>query len=160
MLIQDYFYYFNQIAVAALQSLIGIGAILLLLGALLLLIFFRPGHGLTRYMPAAGAGALAVILFTVSFYGSVYEYELSTERRLQMRENPDDEDCGVAWTVWITSGVGLSNPCEKGCYRGIAVQQQMRMTGFPPWPENRREFQCWVRKGPLPIFNRGQDPAY
>jgi hypothetical protein len=160
MLIQDYFYYFNQIASIALQSLAGVAAILLALAALFLVFFYRRGLGPKRYIPAAITGLFALVIFTVTFYGVVYEYELPTERRLQMRENANDEECGTAWTIWITSGIGLSNPCEKGCYRGITLQQQARMTGFPPWPENRREFQCWVRKGPAPIPNRGQDPVY
>lgn len=161
MLIQDYFYYFNQIASAALRTLPGIAAVVLLLLAIILLIFYRPGPGLRRFLPAAVAGVIALGVFAVSFYGAIYEYDVPDERALQMRENADDEECGRAWTVWISSGIGLSNPCEKGCYRGITTRQQMRMVGFPPWPENRREFQCWVRKGPTPILNRGQEiPPY
>ena len=162
MLIQNYFYYFFQIALVALQSLSGVIAVLFLVVGLVTLL--RRGTGTNtnsaRYLLAVGLMTVGIAIFFAAFYTSVYQYDQSLTRMQELKEYTTDEDCGTGWTPWITSGVGLSNPCEKGCYRGLTTQQEMRMVGFPPWPENRRAFQCWVRQGPRPVLNRGQNSIY
>lgn len=160
MLIQNYFYYFSQIALVALQSLPGVIAVLLLIAGLVPLLQRGMGTKSARYLLAVGLMTVGIAIFFGAFYMSVYQYDQPLTRMQELKEFATDEDCGTGWTPWITSGVGLSNPCEKGCYRGMTTQQEMRMVGFPPWPENRREFQCWVRQGPRPVLNRGQDSIY
>ena len=160
MLIQNYFYYFSQIALVALQSLPGVIAVLLLIAGLVLLFQRGMGTKSARYLLAVGLMTVGIAVFFGAFYMSVYQYDQPLTRMQELKEFATDEDCGTGRTPWITSGVGLSNPCEKGCYRGVTMQQEMRMVGFPPRPENRREFQCWVRQGPRPVLNRGQDSIY
>jgi hypothetical protein len=160
VLIQNYFYYFSQIALVALQSLPGVIAVLLLVAGLVPLLKRGTGTNSARYLLAVGLMTLGIAIYFGAFYTSVYQYDQPLTRMQELKEHATDEDCGTGWTPWITSGVGLSNPCEKGCYRGMTRQQEMRMVGFPPWPENRREFQCWVRQGPRPVLNRGQDSIY
>ena len=160
MLIQNYFHYFFQIATNALTTLSGVIALLLFLAGILAFFFFRSGVGWKKFLPTSALILLAAVVFAFSFYNSIYEFEQPTTRLSALKEFPDDADCGTAWTPWISSGIGLSNPCEKGCYRGLTLRQQMRMVGLPPWPENRREFQCWKRQGPAPVLNRGQEYSY
>ena len=47
---------------------------------------------------------------------------------MQAKNNPDDADCGFAWTEWWSTGSGFINPCPKGCYRGLIVRQKMKLT--------------------------------
>jgi len=90
--------------------------------------------------------ALAVLV--VNFYNTVLEIPQGTDLLAVAKEFPDDADCGKAWTGFIPAGIGLPNPCKKGCYRGINTRQQLRVRGLLPEPEYNREFQCFVRKDP------------
>lgn len=95
---------------------------------------------------SVGLTAVGVALFITGLYQVEYVYELSQVRLNQAKEYPDDADCGSAWTDWRQTGSGFLRECPKGCYKGITLQQKMKLTGFfPPWPKTNRELKCWVR---------------
>ncbi|MDP6436744.1 MAG: hypothetical protein QF790_05210 [Gammaproteobacteria bacterium] len=149
MLIKSYSYYFFEVLSGTLLSVPGMLALLFVAAGLGIFLFLKsPGN--TRRYQLSGILLLAGLIgLTVVFYSTEIDFEQSDELLLTAKEFADDADCGRALTSWTTSGIGLTNPCKQGCYRGLTTRQQLRMRHFPPWPESRREFQCWVRKQPV-----------
>jgi len=145
MLIKGYMHYLLNILSVSWLSVAGLLSIACLIVGLGLFLFGTKGQSLRRLGPPV-AIALSLVLFTVSIYTSVYTIEQTETYADIAKEFPDDADCGTAWTEWSAIGMGLSNPCGKACYRGATLGQEMKMAQFPPWPMNRRQIQCWVRK--------------
>lgn len=142
MLHTDYSYFLFRILGASLLSLQGSIAVVLLLAALLI---WR-GRLLTRWRGAATGGALLLAggCFVLAFVNSVYTYDERPDT-LVIPELAGTPTCGTAVSGWIRDGYGMGNPCPPGCFRGKVLMKQMRMRGLPPWPEYRRELQCWAR---------------
>ena len=90
--------------------------------------------------------AIALIIYTVAFYSAEYEFDERPEQFDELFSGEERVDCGTSWTNWIDQTQGLSNPCPEGCYRGVTITKKYRMRGiFPPWPQSKRELQCWTR---------------
>ena len=146
MLTQDYAYYLFRILMAGLPSLPGILMVLFLLGAFISLAVFKPSRPKLRayafWLSLLASALLAVfILYTASF-----EFEEQSDT-LSETGLPDlASSCGTGWTNWTKAGYGMGNPCPKGCYRGLTLRKQLKMSGFPPWPQYRRELQCWTNE--------------
>lgn len=145
MLIKNFLYYLSVILLAGLESAIGMVAIILITGAVIVLMLPAARH-LKLRTPAVWALLTSGILcMTVAFYTAVYEFDEHPEI-LAIDSLPDGEpDCGTATTSWTKAAYGIGNPCPQGCYRGLVLRKELRLTGFPPWPEYRRELQCWAR---------------
>ncbi|MCP4929752.1 MAG: hypothetical protein GY918_11920 [Gammaproteobacteria bacterium] len=143
MLTHDYAYYLLKVFIAGLPSLPGILTLLLFIGALIsraVFKSFKPElRTYTFYLCLLGSAVLA----TITFYSAILELDERPDT-LEFTGLPDGEaSCGSRWTNWIKSGHGTANPCPKGCYRGLTLQKEVTMSGFPPWPEYRVELQCW-----------------
>jgi hypothetical protein len=54
------------------------------------------------------------------------------------------KDCGTAWTGWVDVGGSVGNPCPSACTRGAELGQSLRAVGFPPRPQVKHKFQCWL----------------
>jgi hypothetical protein len=144
MLNQHYFYYVFKIAEAALQSALGLLAVALLIVAVVALFKLQRGTRLRNW--SAGVSiVLAVGVFSMAFGNAVYEFDEHPETLISELLPAGEPDCGTGWSGFIRSGNGMGNPCPAGCYRGNILRKQMRMRGLPPWPEYRREMQCWNR---------------
>jgi hypothetical protein len=142
MLTQHYNYYIGQLLIAALTSVQGIIALLFLAGgiwALFALRTKRPGLRLPVFWLCLVA---SVGLITNGFYSSIYEFDEDPQSLIDTGKLTDDADCGPAWTNWAKGGYGMGNPCPAGCYRALTLRKQMQMSGFPPFPNYRREVQC------------------
>lgn len=144
MLIQHYAYYLWKITSAGLLSLPGILSILLLITAVAALRVLSRG-GLLRTAVFWLLLIAAVASFVVAFNNAVYDFDEDPDSLVIPGLPAGEPDCGEVWSGWIRGGYGMGNPCPKGCYRGKVVSKQMRMRGLPPWPEYRRELQCWAR---------------
>jgi len=145
MLTQHYFYYVWKILSAGMLSLPGLLSILLLIAAIVC--GMRLAHESRVRLPAlwlllvGSAG-----MFLLAFNGGIYSFDEKPET-LEIAALQGEPTCGTAWSGWIRGGYGMGNPCPQGCYRGKILNKQMRMRGLPPWPEQRREMQCWARTG-------------
>lgn len=140
MLNQEYTYYVFKTFIAGLPSIPGIlGLIVLFLSVLVFLRLVKlPNSKLLSLLSLA----LAIALLTTAFYGGIYEFDEKPET-LAVYEPADNEgECGKVWTNWHKGGYGIGNRCPMQCYRNITLRKQLRMSGFPPWPEYRRELQC------------------
>jgi hypothetical protein len=146
MLVQDYSYYLYKLLLGGIFSLAGMLIVLFLVGAFAALELLKTRNPRIRMPAFWSLMALAVIALVVSFYTSFYEFEEHPETLVFEGLPLGAPDCGTAWTGWIKGAYGISNPCPWGCYRGIVLRKQLRMSGFPPWPEYRRELQCWRRE--------------
>lgn len=144
MLNQGYFYYIFKIAEAAIQSALGLLAIAILIAATIMLFKLQRGT-LLRKLSMSSSILLALILFSVAFNNAIYEFDEHPETLISDLLPAGDLDCGASWTGFRDSGNGIGNFCPAGCYRGIVLRKQMRMRGIPPWPQYRREIQCWTR---------------
>lgn len=145
MLTQNYAYYLWKIFSAGMLSPAGLFSLLLLLVAVVLL-FTLDRSKRIRHVAAALLLVAAIGACASAFTGAVYTFEEDPDS-LDIPALAGEPTCGTAWTGWIRSGYGIGNPCQRGCFRGKVVNKQMRMRGLPPWPEYRRELQCWVRDG-------------
>jgi hypothetical protein len=152
MLVKDYTYYLWQFVEITLITAYGYLAIALFIVALVARLFFSGKlQGLLRQAPLLLI-LISAVIFITGLYSVEYEFDISLDRLEQAKNNPDDADCGSAWTDWWPTGTGLVNRCPKGCYRGITVRQKMKLTGFPPWPLTNRELQCWRRNPPWEVL--------
>ncbi len=145
MLNQHYFYYVFKIAEAAVQTALGLLAVALLIAAVIALFKLQQGTRL-RTLSVAVPMVIALILFSIAFSNAVYEFDEHPETLVSELLPAGEPDCGTGWSGFIRSGNGMGNPCPAGCYRGIILRKQMRLRGLPPWPEYRREMQCWNRE--------------
>lgn len=145
MLINDYTYFLLKIIGAGLLSAAGIASLVLLLSAILWVSVLGKTRAF-RFSIFWTLALLACIAFGFAFTGAVYVYDERPET-LVIESLPEGEpSCGVAQSGWIRSGYGMGNPCPRGCYRGKILGKEMRMRGFPPWPQYRRQMQCWTRE--------------
>jgi hypothetical protein len=144
MLNQHYFYYIFKISEAAMQSALGLLAVAMLIASVVMFYKLQRGTRL-RTLSTSLSLVLAVGLFSVAFSNSVFEFDEHPETLVSELLPAGEPDCGTGWSGFIRSGNGMGNPCPAGCYRGTILRKQMRMRGLPPWPEYRREMQCWNR---------------
>lgn len=146
MLTHDYSFYFLKLAFAALFEPFGLLAIVFLcLGSAAWVLLKGKQWRLTACFSAT---VLGLIVYWQAFGNAIYEYDEQPETLVIQSIPAGEPDCGTAWTGFIKSGYGVGNPCPAGCYRGIVLRKQLRMRGLlPPWPEYRREMQCWIRSG-------------
>lgn len=144
MLNQHYFYYVFKISETAIQSVLGLLAIAILIAAIFILIKFPRGAQF-RLLSTNISILIAVILFSFAFSNAVYDFDEQPETLISELLPTGEPDCGTAWTGFRDTGNGIGNPCTWGCQRGKVLRKQMRMRGFPPWPQYRREMQCWTR---------------
>lgn len=145
MVVKDYTYYLWQFAELVFASPYGYVAIALLLAAIVLRLVMPHGrHAWPAPLPLIIV-LVSLTVFVTGLYSVEYEFDIPLDRLEQAKTNPDDEDCGSAWTNWLPAGSGLMHTCPKGCYRGITLRQKMKLTQFPPWPKTNRELKCWRR---------------
>jgi hypothetical protein len=142
MLLQDYAFYLQQIVGAALLSLPGILSIVFLAAAIGC-VYMLNASRVRKYGSLLLISA-AIGSFWFAFHNTIYEFDEHPETLVFNALPAGAPDCGTAWSPWIDVGYGLTNSCTNGCYRGLILRKQMRLRGFPPWPQNRREYQCWV----------------
>lgn len=144
MLTQNYTFYVQKMLGEAVVTWQGLLAIVVF--ALALVVLLWSSRAIRYRVALFWLGVLAsVALFVVASLNAVYTFDERPET-LVIETLPDGEPtCGTAWAGWIRSGYGMGNPCPAGCLRGKVLNKQMRMRGFPPWPEFRREMQCWAR---------------
>lgn len=146
MLINNYSEYVWIIFLSGLQSPVGIAGITLIVIALA-----------AQLLPAIIKASLrrpvlwmlwlsGFFCLITSFYNGVYIFNEDPES-LIAEFSLNMTVCDTAKTSWLKAGYGFANPCiNEGCRkRGLTLRKEMRMTGFPPWPEYRTEFQCLVR---------------
>ena len=143
MLNNDYSYFFIKIAGAGLTSLAGAASVLLVVVWLILLLWGRDWRW--RLPAVSSALLLAVGCFVLAFMNAVYTYDEQPGTLVIPSLPMGEPSCGTALSGWIRGGYGMGNPCPPGCFRGKIMMKQMRMRGLPPWPEYRREMQCWAR---------------
>ena len=144
MLINHYSFYILKLLQAGLLSPLGMLSVALLLAAFTSRFVIKQ-KSLLRTSLFWGLLLVLLGLQGTAFYTSVYEFDERPET-LSFETLPKGEpNCGSAWTSWLKAGYGISNPCPKGCYRGLVTRKQLGMSGFPPWPNYRREMQCWHR---------------
>jgi hypothetical protein len=142
MLNQEYSYYLLRIFLSGLPSLPGLLGIIALLGAIAL--YYKLISPSRRLLFLWLSFSMALIMLTTAFYSAVYEFDEQPEK-LAIYDPADNEGrCGTVWTNWMKGGYGMGDPCPVGCYRGFTLRKQLTMTGFPPWPEYRRQLQCAV----------------
>jgi hypothetical protein len=145
MLTQNYLYYIFKISEAAIQSALGLISVVLLIAAVVALFRLQRGTWL-RTLSASISMILAITFFSMAFANGIFEFDEHPETLISELLPAGEPDCGAAWSGFISGGSGLGgNPCPAGCYRGLVLRKQMRMRGLPPWPETRREMQCWTR---------------
>ena len=142
MLAQDYAYYIYKVLLAGIPSLAGILSLIFFAAAVAAyLTLGKPKPGLR--MPAFWLSlVVALALQTTAFYSAVYEYDEQPETLTETGLLDTEPACGVAWSNWAKGGYGMGNSCPSGCIRGLTLRKQLKMTGFPPWPNYRREHQC------------------
>jgi hypothetical protein len=141
MLVHEYSYYIWKISGAALFTIWGIIALILLILAL----YWFSAHK-SRY--GTIAIAVGLLSFTVGIYAAEYDVPESPDQQRQIFNDSEWQSCGVAVAKPIAGGQGMSNPCEWGCFRGATLRKTMSMGEFPPWPRFQREVECWRRIGP------------
>jgi hypothetical protein len=143
MLTQDYTYYLFKVLEAGLLGIPGFIAILLLFAALILFLRQRATPTKLGYLSLWACLLLLMVVTSFAFYEGVYEYNEDAESLIEETFPEGSTDCGTAWTNWAKGGYGMGNPCPNNCYRGLTIRKQLSMSGFPPWPEYRREIACW-----------------
>ncbi len=157
MLVKNYTYYLWQFVEITFTTAYGYLAIALLISALVSKFFFYGKlQGLLKRIPLFMI-FISTVVFITGLYSVEYEFDLSLDRFEQAKNNPDDADCGSAWTNWWPTGSGFINRCPKGCYRGITIRQKMKLVGFPPWPLANRELQCWHRNPAWEVLQEKSD---
>jgi len=140
MLSQHYTYYLFKVLLAGLPSIFGALFILLILATLYILLKVSIPRKMALFWSSL---ILTLIAGSATFYNAVYEFDERPEMLMEAGAPAIDPECGTAWTNWIRGGYGLGgNRCPEGCYRGLTLRKQLRMSGFPPWPLYRREMQC------------------
>jgi hypothetical protein len=144
MLINHYSFYVLKLLQAGLLSPLGLLSVALFIAAIAsrLLLKQKP------LLRAMGFWVLLIVslgLQGTAFYTAIYEFDEQPETLVFETLPQGEPDCGTAWTTWLKAGYGINNPCPKGCYRGLVARKQLGMSGFPPWPNYRREMQCWRR---------------
>lgn len=146
MLSDNYSNFVWTIFLAGSQSVAGVAGILLIIAWLALLLMPTPILGRLKQPFLWTLFPLGVLCLATAFYTSIYVFDEDPES-LIAEFSLDSPVCGAASTDWFKAGYGFGNPCtEKGCTRrGLTMRKEMRMTGFPPWPEYRTEFQCLAR---------------
>jgi hypothetical protein len=149
MLIHDYSYYLYQLMSGAFAEPLGILALMLFGSAILILWLFRKTNWRSRAFWLLLL--ISVVTYGLSFRNTIYEYDERPETLVIDSLPPGEPDCGTAWTGFIRSGQGYGNPCPQGCFRGKVLRKQLRMRGIPPWPEYKREMQCWKRTDKPPL---------
>ncbi len=152
MLVHDYFYYFWRISGAALFTIWGIVALVLIALALYWL-FTR------KQLLGWLATLVALTSFTVGIYAAEYEIPEQADQQMQVMDSSEWESCGTGLAKPTPSGYGMSNPCKWGCFRGATIRKTMTMGEFPPWPRFQREVQCWRRTGPWKPAEAPAQPA-
>jgi hypothetical protein len=143
LLLADYTFYLQQITSSALLSLPGILSLALLIAGIICSRTLSATRTRKYWSGALIVGAMACFWFAM--HNTIYEFEEHPET-LVFESLPlpaGEPDCGTTWSPWREIGYGLTNSCEFGCYRGLTLRKQMRLRGFPPWPQTRREYQCW-----------------
>ena len=146
MLVQPYYYYLFKILGVTVTSFIGIVSLLLIVSAPFLSQWVATRKADLRKPAQRTIVVAGLALFTVGFYSSEYEFDERPELFSDLIPADESSDCGTEWTFWIGGAKGLENPCPLNCYRGVTVTKKLRMRGiFPPWPQTRREMQCWQR---------------
>jgi len=145
MLIKNYDYFLMALLKSGMLSPIGLLSILLFIAAVGSLIWFKPSHPKLRAPAFWGLLLVSISCQVVAFYTAVYEFDEHPETLVFAALPEGEPDCGTAWTNWLRAGYGISNPCPRGCYRGLVLRKQLAMNGFPPWPTYKRELQCWRR---------------
>jgi len=146
MLSSNYSDYVWTIFFTGLQSVTGIAGIALLIAALALIFLPIPISDRLRRPVLWALFPLAALCLATAFYTTIYVFDEDPEA-LITEFAIDSPVCGAASTLFLKAGYGFANPCnQKGCTRrGLTLRKEMRMTGFPPWPEYRTEFQCLTR---------------
>ena len=139
MLTQEYTYYIFKVLLAGLPSIPGALFMLFLLGAVYGLLNTVTGKGMLTFWVCL---ILAIAAGLTTFYTAVYEFDENPQALIAKGAPQNDEECGTAWSNWAKGGYGMGNTCPKGCYRGLTLRKQLSMSGFPPWPNYRREMQC------------------
>jgi hypothetical protein len=143
MLTQNYAYYLLKVFIAGIPSLPGILSAFFVLCAFISLAVFKTSNpGLRPYVFWLSL-LISALLAVVTLYTATFEFEEHPETLVFEGVPKGAPTCGTGWTTWAKGGYGISNACPKGCYRGLTLRKQLRMTGFPPWPRYRRELQCW-----------------
>jgi hypothetical protein len=143
MLLQDYAYYVMNLFAAGAVTPLGLLSLALIAAAVISIFALRGNR--TRSTAVWGLLIAGLVCLMTTFYTAVYVFDERPET-LSFETLPAGEpDCGSAWSGWIKSGYGLTNQCDKGCYRGKILHKHLRMRGLPPWPEYNREYQCWKR---------------
>ena len=130
-----------SLSLLTITGLISIACLIVGVG----LFLFRGNKNLLDRLAIPTFLILSLGFLAASIYTTVYTIEQPNTYVDIAKEHLDDADCGNAWTGWFAIGSGLQNPCDKGCYRGATLTQEVKMAHFPPWPIMRRQIQCWVR---------------
>jgi len=143
MLLQDYAYYVMHLFAAGVVTPVGLLSVALIVGAFISLYALRRNP--KRGVAAWGLFLAGLVCLMSTFYTAIYEFDERPESMTFETLPAGEPDCGTAWSGWIKSGYGLTNQCDRGCYRGKILSKHMRMRGMPPWPEYNREYQCWKR---------------
>jgi hypothetical protein len=139
MLTQDYASTLFNVFMAGLPSVPGILTILLLVCTIISPRLIKASKPRLRAYAFRSSLLLLLILATTTLYTATFEYDEQPETLdLQVGERT----CNSGWSGWTKAGYGTGNPCPKGCYRGVTLRKQLSMSGFPPWPNYRRELQC------------------
>ena len=140
MLSQHYSYYLFNVLLAGLPSILGALFLLTLTATLYVLFIYKSPR---KILVVWSSLVITLGLGVGTFYNAVYEFEEDPQLLIDAGAPDLNEACGTAWTNWIRGGYGQGgNRCPEGCYRGLTLRKQMRMSGFPPWPLYRREMQC------------------
>jgi hypothetical protein len=148
MLTNHYSFYILKLLQAGLLSPLGMLSVALLLAAFTSRFVIKQ-KSVVRTSLFWALLIVSLGLQGTAFYTAVYEFDERPET-LSFETLPKGEpNCGTAWTDWLKAGYGISNPCPKGCYRGLVARKQLGVSGFPPWPNYRREMQCWYRDPPV-----------
>jgi hypothetical protein len=129
---------YTEVFASGLLTVPGVLAMVLFITSVVSLKYFRDSK-----VPIAGISFLVAVAFgCISFYSGVYVFPEDADAVATTIEQDEQFNCGTAWTGWTKSGYGIATPCPAGCYSGLTASKEMRMRGFPPWPEFRRELQC------------------
>jgi|GEM_PF-2073858 len=144
MLINHYSFYIMKLLQAGLLSPLGMLSLALLLAAVTSRFLIKQ-KSVVRTLAFWSLLVISIGLQGSAFYTAVYEFDEQPETLVFETLPQGEPNCGTAWTSWLKAGYGISNPCPQGCYRGLVVRKQLGVSGFPPWPNYRREMQCWNR---------------